>query len=180
VRGSYGRTFVAMIATEAEAVGKFVGDCISTPTVQAGTLLSVLGYMLYTEPLLGLVVLLIALPQVLIVAMIQRRINTLVRERTPHRAPRRRPDRRQYAGQRRICRFSRNRGRRGIRNDLWGAPARVQAQIRAEIPGRRNAVGGSLLIAICRRDHGSQRKDRNRYRRPLSAGSIVSSIRGAS
>ena len=74
-------TFVAMIASEAEAVGKFVGDCISTPTVQAGTLLSVLGYMLYTEPLLGLVVLLIAVPQVVVVPMIQRRINTLVRER---------------------------------------------------------------------------------------------------
>src|SRR5271170_4526062 len=74
-------TFVAMIASEAEAVGKFVGDCISTPTVQAGTLLSVLGYMLYTEPLLGLIVLLIAVPQVFAVPMIQRRINTLVRER---------------------------------------------------------------------------------------------------
>jgi ABC-type multidrug transport system fused ATPase/permease subunit len=74
-------TFVAMIATEAEAVGKFVGDCISTPTVQAGTLVSVLGYMLYTEPLLGLVVLFIALPQIFAVPMIQRRINTLVRER---------------------------------------------------------------------------------------------------
>jgi ABC-type bacteriocin/lantibiotic exporter with double-glycine peptidase domain len=74
-------TFVAMIASEAEAVGKFVGDCISTPTVQAGTLLSVLGYMLYTEPLLGLVVLLIAVPQVVVVPMFQRRINRLVRER---------------------------------------------------------------------------------------------------
>ena len=74
-------TFVAMIASEAEAVGKFVGDCISTPTVQAGTLLSVLGYMLYTEPLLGLVVLFIAVPQVIIVPLIQRRINTQVRER---------------------------------------------------------------------------------------------------
>ena len=74
-------TFVAMIATEAEAVGKFVGDCISTPTVQAGTLLSVLGYMLYTEPLLGLVVLFIAVPQVFAVPIIQRRINSLVRER---------------------------------------------------------------------------------------------------
>jgi ABC-type multidrug transport system fused ATPase/permease subunit len=73
-------TFVAMIASEAEAVGKFVGDCISTPTVQAGTLLSVLGYMLYTEPLLGLVVLLIAVPQVVVVPMIQRRINKLVKE----------------------------------------------------------------------------------------------------
>jgi ABC-type bacteriocin/lantibiotic exporter with double-glycine peptidase domain len=37
--------------------------------------------MLYTEPLLGLVVLLIAVPQVFAVPMIQRRINTLVRER---------------------------------------------------------------------------------------------------
>ena len=74
-------TFVTMIASEAEAVGKFVGDCISTPTVQAGTLLSVLGYMLYIEPLLGLVVLFIAVPQVFAVPMIQRRINILVRER---------------------------------------------------------------------------------------------------
>jgi ABC-type multidrug transport system fused ATPase/permease subunit len=74
-------TLVTMIATEAEAVGKFVGDCISTPIVQAGTLLSVLGYMLYTEPRLGLVVLFIAIPQVFIVPMIQRRINTQVRER---------------------------------------------------------------------------------------------------
>jgi ABC-type multidrug transport system fused ATPase/permease subunit len=74
-------TFVTMISTQAEAVGKFVGDCISTPIVQAGTLLSVFGYMLYTEPRLGLVVLLIAVPQVLIVPMIQRRINVQVRER---------------------------------------------------------------------------------------------------
>jgi hypothetical protein len=40
-------TFVAMIANEAEAVGKFVGDCISTPTVQAGTLLSVWLHAVY-------------------------------------------------------------------------------------------------------------------------------------
>lgn len=74
-------TLVTMIATEAEAVGKFVGDCISTPIVQAGTLLSVLGYMLFTEPRLGLVVLLIAVPQVILVPMIQRRLNVFVRER---------------------------------------------------------------------------------------------------
>jgi ABC-type multidrug transport system fused ATPase/permease subunit len=74
-------TVVTMISSEAEAVGKFVGDCISTPTVQAGTLLSVLGYMLYIEPRLGLVVLLIAVPQVYLVPVIQRRINTLVKER---------------------------------------------------------------------------------------------------
>lgn len=74
-------TVVTMISAEAEVVGKFVGDCISTPIVQAGTLLSVLTYMVYTEPLLGLVVLFIAVPQVVIVPLIQRRINAQVRER---------------------------------------------------------------------------------------------------
>ncbi len=73
---------VTTISSQAEAVGKFVGDCISTPIVQVGTLLSVLSYMLYTEPRLGVVVLLISVPQVLLVPMIQRRINFYVRERS--------------------------------------------------------------------------------------------------
>ena len=73
---------VTTISSQAEAVGKFVGDCISTPIVQVGTLLSVLSYMLYTEPRLGVVVLLISVPQVLLVPMIQRRINVHVRERS--------------------------------------------------------------------------------------------------
>ena len=74
-------TVVTMISSEAEAVGKFVGDCISTPIVQAGTLLSVLSYTLYTEPRLGLVVLFIAVPQLVLVPLIQRRINAQTRER---------------------------------------------------------------------------------------------------
>ena len=72
---------VTTISSQAEAVGKFVGDCISTPIVQAGTLLSVLSYMLYTEPRLGVVVLLIAVPQLFLVPIIQRRLNVHVRER---------------------------------------------------------------------------------------------------
>jgi ABC-type multidrug transport system fused ATPase/permease subunit len=73
---------VTTISSQAEAVGKFVGDCISTPIVQAGTLLSVLSYMLYTESRLGVVVLFIAVPQLFLVPMIQRRLNVYVRERT--------------------------------------------------------------------------------------------------
>ena len=73
---------VTTISSQAEAVGKFVGDCISTPIVQAGTLLSVLSYMLYTEPRLGAVVLFIAIPQLFLVPMIQRRLNVYVRERS--------------------------------------------------------------------------------------------------
>jgi ABC-type multidrug transport system fused ATPase/permease subunit len=72
---------VTTISSQAEAVGKFVGDCISTPIVQAGTLLSVLSYMLYTEPRLGVVVLFIAVPQFFLVPMVQRRLNVYVRER---------------------------------------------------------------------------------------------------
>jgi ABC-type multidrug transport system fused ATPase/permease subunit len=72
---------VTTISSQAEAVGKFVGDCISTPIVQAGTLLSVLSYMLYTEPRLGVVVLLIAVPQLFVVPMTQRHLNVYVRER---------------------------------------------------------------------------------------------------
>ena len=73
---------VTTISSQAETVGKFVGDCISTPIVQAGRLLSVLSYMLYTEPRLGVVVLLIAVPQLFVVPRIQRRINVHVRERS--------------------------------------------------------------------------------------------------
>jgi ABC-type multidrug transport system fused ATPase/permease subunit len=72
---------VTTISSQAEAVGKFVGDCISTPIVQVGTMLSVLSYMLYTEPRLGVVVLFIAVPQLFLVPMIQRRLNVHVRER---------------------------------------------------------------------------------------------------
>jgi ABC-type multidrug transport system fused ATPase/permease subunit len=72
---------VTTLSSQAEAVGKFVGDCISTPLVQAGTLLSVLSYMLYTEPRLGVVVLAIAVPQLFVVPLIQRRLNVHVRER---------------------------------------------------------------------------------------------------
>jgi ABC-type multidrug transport system fused ATPase/permease subunit len=72
---------VTTISSQAEAVGKFIGDCISTPIVQAGTMLSVLIYMLYTEPRLGVVVLFIAIPQVFLVPRIQRRLNVYVKER---------------------------------------------------------------------------------------------------
>ena len=72
---------VTTIASQAETVGKFVGDCISTPIVQAGTMLSVLSYMLYTEPSLGVVVLLISVPQLFLVPIIQRRLNVHVRQR---------------------------------------------------------------------------------------------------
>jgi ABC-type multidrug transport system fused ATPase/permease subunit len=158
-------TFVAMIASEAEAVGKFVGDCISTPTVQAGTLLSVLGYMLYTEPLLGLVVLLIAVPQVFAVPMIQRRINTLVRERvvTVRRAGDLVVDNMQGAG---------GSSSSSLENEIGKAfeaifeirlrVFKLKFGLKLLVSGLQS--GGVFLLLFVRRDYGSQWENRNRHR----------------
>jgi ABC-type multidrug transport system fused ATPase/permease subunit len=74
-------TLLTMISSEAEKVGRFTGEAFSGPLVEAGTLLSVLGYMLFTEPALGSIVLLLAIPQVLLVPMVQKKINQLTTER---------------------------------------------------------------------------------------------------
>jgi len=74
-------TLLTMISSEAEKVGRFTGEAFSGPLVEAGTLISVLGYMLFTEPALGLIVLLLAIPQVLLVPMVQKKINLLTTER---------------------------------------------------------------------------------------------------
>jgi ABC-type multidrug transport system fused ATPase/permease subunit len=74
-------TLLTMISTEAEKVGRFAGEALSTPLVEAGTLLSVLCYMLVTEPALGAVVLLLAVPQAIFVPWVQKKINRLVKER---------------------------------------------------------------------------------------------------
>ena len=153
-------TFVSMISSEAEAVGKFVGDCISTPMVQAGTLLSVLGYMLYIEPRLGLVVLLIAVPQVFAVPMIQRRINTLVRERV--RTLRRAGDL-VVDGMRDDSASAASHGSEIGKEfeTIYGVRLRVfklKFGLKFLVRGRR------LSTAVCRRHHGSERKNRNRHR----------------
>ena len=70
-----------MISSEAEKVGRFTGEAFSGPLVEAGTLISVLGYMLFTEPALGSIVLLLAIPQVLLVPLVQKKINLLTTER---------------------------------------------------------------------------------------------------
>jgi ABC-type multidrug transport system fused ATPase/permease subunit len=74
-------TLLTMISSEAEKVGRFTGEALSGPLVEAGTLVSVLGYMLATEPALGLVVLLLAIPQVILVPLVQKKINLLTTER---------------------------------------------------------------------------------------------------
>ena len=74
-------TLVTMLAAEAEAVGSFAGSAISSPVVQIGTLISVIGFIVASQPWLGLLALIVVVPQAAIVLGIQSRINLRVRER---------------------------------------------------------------------------------------------------
>jgi ABC-type bacteriocin/lantibiotic exporter with double-glycine peptidase domain len=74
-------TFVSMLTAEADNVGLFVGGAITTPLLEFGTLASVLTYITLSEPLLGLLILALTLPQGAIVATIQKPVNGLVKRR---------------------------------------------------------------------------------------------------
>jgi ABC-type bacteriocin/lantibiotic exporter with double-glycine peptidase domain len=74
-------TLVTMLAAEAEIVGSFAGSAISSPVVQLGTLVSVIGFIAISQPWLGLLALIVVVPQAVIVLGIQRRINAQVRAR---------------------------------------------------------------------------------------------------
>lgn len=72
---------VTMLSSEAEAVGAFAGAAIAMPIMQIGTLVSVIGFILASQPWLGLLALAVVIPQAAIVVAIQGRINRRVRQR---------------------------------------------------------------------------------------------------
>ncbi|MDF2810163.1 MAG: hypothetical protein K0S56_1194 [Microvirga sp.] len=74
-------TLVSMLTAEAEGVGHFVGEAIAAPLVQIGTLCSVLLYIGAGEPILGLFIFAVVAPQVVIIAVVQKPMNGLVRTR---------------------------------------------------------------------------------------------------
>lgn len=76
-----GGTLATMISAEAEELGKFTGSAFSEPVVQVGTLISVVGFIVVTQPFLGLIALSMILPQILLVLGTQRQVNRLVGER---------------------------------------------------------------------------------------------------
>jgi len=80
-RGLEEGTLANMISSESETVGKFVGDAVAEPVLQLGTLVSVVGYIAVTQPRLGLLLFFVVIPQVVILALTQPRINALVAER---------------------------------------------------------------------------------------------------
>lgn len=74
-------TVVAMIASEAEEVGRFAGTAMAAPLMQFGTLVSVIGYVATAQPVLGAFMLAIVVPQAVIAGAVQQRINDRVAHR---------------------------------------------------------------------------------------------------
>jgi len=74
-------THAAMVVSEAEPIGGFVGMALSEPLLQIGILVSVIGYMTTLEPWSLLLSAGFLLPQLLFVPMMQRAINRRAAER---------------------------------------------------------------------------------------------------
>ena len=66
---------ISIIVSEVEVVGGFIASSFSEPVLNVGILLSVLGYMLYTQPLLALVAVGLFCPQFLFIPLLQKAIN---------------------------------------------------------------------------------------------------------
>ena len=73
---------VSMVAAEAEDVAGFVAESISMPLLQAGTIIAVLGYLIWVQPLIAAMSLLLYLPELIIVPLQQRTLNRLGRLHT--------------------------------------------------------------------------------------------------
>jgi ABC-type multidrug transport system fused ATPase/permease subunit len=74
-----GGAMASMVAAEAEDVGGFVGESISQPLLQGGTMVAVTGYLLWLDPLIASFAAAIYLPQLVIVPRVQAAINRLAR-----------------------------------------------------------------------------------------------------
>jgi len=74
-------THTAMAVAEAEPIGGFVGMAISEPLLQAGILVSVIGYMTFLEPWTLVLCVAFLLPQMLFVPLMQQAINRRAGER---------------------------------------------------------------------------------------------------
>ena len=74
-------THAAMVVSEAEPIGGFVGMAFSEPLLQTGILASVIGYMTFLEPWALVLSAGFLVPQMLFVPLMQRAINSRAAER---------------------------------------------------------------------------------------------------
>lgn len=72
---------LSIVLEEADPLGGFVGEAFSEPVLQAGVLISVVGYLLYLQPLMALLVVFVFFPQIGFVPLMQNAINRRVQMR---------------------------------------------------------------------------------------------------
>lgn len=73
---------LAVVVAEAEPIGGFVGDSVSQPLLQIGILSAVTGYLVYLQPMMALIILVVFLPQLGFVQAMQSAINRRVFSKT--------------------------------------------------------------------------------------------------
>lgn len=74
-------TVVSVLAAESEDVAGFVCESLSVPLLQGGTILAIAGYLLWVQPLIAALAVLVYLPQVFTIPRIQHAINRLSKSR---------------------------------------------------------------------------------------------------
>ncbi len=72
----------SLIVKEAEEVGGFVAESLAFPLLQAGIVLGIAGYMLVVDPAVAAVALGFFVPSVILVAIVQPRLNRLTGKKT--------------------------------------------------------------------------------------------------
>jgi len=72
---------IPMVTAEVEPLGGFIGDAISLPAFQGGTLLTILFFMFVQDPVLGLAAISLYPVQLYVIPKLQRRVNALGKER---------------------------------------------------------------------------------------------------
>lgn len=72
---------ISMIIDEVDDIGGFVGISVSQPVLQVGILISVVGYMVFLQPLMAFLTVIIVLPQLIFVPLMQGAINRRAKSR---------------------------------------------------------------------------------------------------
>ncbi len=75
-------TTISMLSAESEDIGEFASASLSTPLLQGGTIIWVMAYLIWVEPRIALLAILIYAPQAFLTPQIQRNVNRLARRRT--------------------------------------------------------------------------------------------------
>ncbi len=74
-------TAISMLGAESEDMSGFAGDALSLPLLTGGTVMWVVAYLIWVEPLIAVIALILYFPQLLIVPATQFTINRLARLR---------------------------------------------------------------------------------------------------